>query len=111
MIRRPPRSTLFPYTTLFRSGLHQGPAGAFEQPADCLIPNSEIPFGRRRANEAVSWRRLADVGELRMPAAVRREFIDRQPTGKLHRISLRQSAEALFHLGTAGAANRHRTPP
>src|SRR5260221_10752372 len=24
MIRRPPRSTLFPYTTLFRSGPHQG---------------------------------------------------------------------------------------
>src|SRR3712207_6848209 len=24
MIRRPPRSTLFPYTTLFRSGLHDG---------------------------------------------------------------------------------------
>src|SRR3712207_7759800 len=23
MMRRPPRSTLFPYTTLFRSGLHQ----------------------------------------------------------------------------------------
>src|ERR1041385_1150853 len=23
MIRRPPRSTLFPYTTLFRSGVHQ----------------------------------------------------------------------------------------
>src|SRR5471030_815154 len=29
MIRRPPRSTLFPYTTLFRSNHHQtGPAGA-----------------------------------------------------------------------------------
>src|SRR2546422_5254648 len=31
MIRRPPRSTLFPYTTLFRSRLprvHRGPAGA-----------------------------------------------------------------------------------
>src|SRR3712207_9158085 len=27
MIRRPPRSTLFPYTTLFRSGLVQGTAG------------------------------------------------------------------------------------
>src|SRR2546425_12035729 len=25
MIRRPPRSTLFPYTTLFRSYLHAGP--------------------------------------------------------------------------------------
>src|SRR3712207_7882228 len=24
MIRRPPRSTLFPYTTLFRSGVHIG---------------------------------------------------------------------------------------
>src|SRR5260370_31288684 len=24
MIRRPPRSTLFPYTTLFRSDIHQG---------------------------------------------------------------------------------------
>src|SRR3970282_2447963 len=28
MIRRPPRSTLFPYTTLFRSG-HLAPAAAF----------------------------------------------------------------------------------
>src|SRR3712207_8708503 len=25
MIRRPPRSTLFPYTTLFRSGRHRAP--------------------------------------------------------------------------------------
>src|SRR5438034_6545036 len=25
MFRRPPRSTLFPYTTLFRSGLHSAP--------------------------------------------------------------------------------------
>src|SRR2546422_8376076 len=28
MIRRPPRSTLFPYTTLFRSILPEAPAGA-----------------------------------------------------------------------------------
>src|SRR5256885_2741063 len=27
MIRRPPRSTLFPYTTLFRSRVFHGPAG------------------------------------------------------------------------------------
>src|SRR3712207_9152456 len=27
MIRRPPRSTLFPYTTLFRSGEHDAPRG------------------------------------------------------------------------------------
>src|SRR5437763_13538088 len=29
MIRRPPRSTLFPYTTLFRSGLHSRSARDF----------------------------------------------------------------------------------
>src|SRR3712207_7527149 len=28
MIRRPPRSTLFPYTTLFRSSHHGRPSGA-----------------------------------------------------------------------------------
>src|SRR5256885_3435712 len=28
MIRRPPRSTLFPYTTLFRSGTHGPSSGA-----------------------------------------------------------------------------------
>src|SRR3712207_7607366 len=42
MIRRPPRSTLFPYTTLFRSGCAGGLAGrgagrsARAGPADCL---------------------------------------------------------------------------
>src|SRR3712207_6932733 len=38
MIRRPPRSTLFPYTTLFRSwlpnGNSAGPEGASEHPRD-----------------------------------------------------------------------------
>src|SRR3712207_9420723 len=29
MIRRPPRSTLFPYTTLFRSNADEGDPGAF----------------------------------------------------------------------------------
>src|SRR2546427_5250610 len=38
MIRRPPRSTLFPYTTLFRSDVHRakarpGPAGGHAHPA------------------------------------------------------------------------------
>src|SRR5256886_14054820 len=35
MIRRPPRSTLFPYTTLFRSAEHEAtdPLGIFDGPA------------------------------------------------------------------------------
>src|SRR2546422_9601904 len=38
MIRRPPRSTLFPYTTLFRSGvvLQAGPAGELCAPVRAL---------------------------------------------------------------------------
>src|SRR2546430_5264855 len=41
MIRRPPRSTLFPYTTLFRS--ERGGAGARHQ------PRHAPPLGPRRA--------------------------------------------------------------
>src|SRR5436309_4568903 len=37
MIRRPPRSTLFPYTTLFRSG-GQGPGGGHPADADRMAP-------------------------------------------------------------------------
>src|SRR3712207_7522272 len=39
MIRRPPRSTLFPYTTLFRSGGGRGPGGR---------PRAPVHGGRRR---------------------------------------------------------------
>src|SRR2546429_3764960 len=50
MIRRPPRSTLFPYTTLFRSA--QAGAGAqalmlFESWAGLLAPPEVRPFALR----------------------------------------------------------------
>src|SRR2546430_8044623 len=38
MIRRPPRSTLFPYTTLFRSHGGHVPAHVDERPADSARP-------------------------------------------------------------------------
>src|SRR3712207_7962941 len=39
MIRRPPRSTLFPYTTLFRSlDLYKSKATEFQIEGDTLIP-------------------------------------------------------------------------
>src|SRR3712207_8917933 len=39
MIRRPPRSTLFPYTTLFRSVL----AAASEEPSETTAPSTVPP--------------------------------------------------------------------
>src|SRR3712207_8439769 len=44
MIRRPPRSTLFPYTTLFRS--HDGPLGA----RHVLLAVRELPQHPRGQN-------------------------------------------------------------
>src|ERR1039457_7573761 len=41
MIRRPPRSTLFPYTTLFRSGRDSRAAKAFPGECHCAAPRSE----------------------------------------------------------------------
>src|SRR3712207_5887957 len=41
MIRRPPRSTLFPYTTLFRSATGPGARAALES-ADLIIANTHI---------------------------------------------------------------------
>src|SRR3712207_7228151 len=63
MIRRPPRSTLFPYTTLFRSsgGVPSGPAsrpasetGAHQQPGTLLAggnPGSAASGGDQRNGE------------------------------------------------------------
>src|SRR3712207_7872768 len=43
MIRRPPRSTLFPYTTLFRSITVDDPWLPFG-----VVPNGQAPAARRR---------------------------------------------------------------
>src|SRR2546426_1724890 len=47
MIRRPPRSTLFPYTTLFRSARRTGPVDVVTTPA--ARPLIETHPGVRRA--------------------------------------------------------------
>src|SRR5947207_7602322 len=41
MIRRPPRSTLFPYTTLFRSACRQRPARSWRNPDSWQLLRSE----------------------------------------------------------------------
>src|SRR2546429_5974867 len=62
MIRRPPRSTLFPYTTLFRSGEICSSCGRLlvrldelqERPAECLGMEKSDPVpSRARASDLV----------------------------------------------------------
>src|SRR3712207_7001875 len=48
MIRRPPRSTLFPYTTLFRSVRLQRPAAALGRDEARAAPVTWNPVGQAR---------------------------------------------------------------
>src|SRR3712207_8923352 len=48
MIRRPPRSTLFPYTTLFRSeAVEVGPRDDDRLPLLERPPHADVPVGQR----------------------------------------------------------------
>src|SRR5256885_11959597 len=65
MIRRPPRSTLFPYTTLFRSTDDQG--GGLLQPqvvglAPVDIETFAAAVAPHRAGASVKWLALAATG-------------------------------------------------
>src|SRR3712207_7307676 len=64
MIRRPPRSTRFPYTTLFRSG-ERGPAGVGSgvviAPDGLVLTNSHVMQGRREARLTLSDGRTVDA--------------------------------------------------
>src|SRR3989442_5118030 len=60
MIRRPPRSTLFPYTTLFRSQRVEcataAAAARHVDPTDGVGPRRTIPLGGRDVRGALAGR-------------------------------------------------------
>src|SRR3712207_9540609 len=62
MIRRPPRSTLFPYTTLFRSGCRRRPARRPRR----LLPLADVDVGQRRRRRLLL---LATRRQRRAPGA------------------------------------------
>src|SRR3712207_7668945 len=87
MIRRPPRSTLFPYTTLFRSarvrqdGLDLVAAVFGEEPGEPPVAPLDRPAGRHR-------RRLVDPGE-----GERRRVHDRDVAAGAHERSEEHTSE------------------
>src|SRR3712207_8216101 len=66
MIRRPPRSTLFPYTTLFRSRGHGAPAAARARSRRAHVPRAHGDGARDGGRVAALPRR---VGGRRGPRA------------------------------------------
>src|SRR2546430_13266207 len=69
MIRRPPRSTLFPYTTLFRSrtnpaGLDRGLQRAFAESAARLEETGIVPAGRASGHPRKIYRSEEHTSEL-----------------------------------------------
>src|SRR3712207_8763204 len=66
MIRRPPRSTLFPYTTLFRSGVDVGPEMLRNDPRAAEDAGSVDERGRGERDREVG---VVDNGDLAVEAA------------------------------------------
>src|SRR5256885_3538071 len=69
MIRRPPRSTLFPYTTLFRSNPSPRPFLRVRAQARCERHDSGV---ERRAHHVISVLRRANECEDRVGRVARR---------------------------------------
>src|SRR5256885_9991437 len=90
MIRRPPRSTLFPYTTLFRST--RGPAGR-DRPG-CPLPS------RRRAGARGARRRSEEhTSELQSPCnLVCRLLLEKKKIAAIKDIVGKHKRELMFIL-------------
>src|SRR3712207_8803069 len=73
MIRRPPRSTLFPYTTLFRSDVEQGIGRTFAAEADdpaveAEIAPGELIFAAHEVGAASEARGIGEPADLEVGA-------------------------------------------
>src|SRR5256885_6854135 len=67
MIRRPPRSTLFPYTTLFRSGRGTGPTGRGDEDPPAARGGGARDGGGRPGRHGDAARSEEHTSELQSP--------------------------------------------
>src|SRR5260370_32472430 len=72
MIRRPPRSTLFPYTTLFRSGLANATSYGLSASIWSRDVDTAVGFGRG-VRAGTLWVNTFMDGTPELPTAVRSE--------------------------------------
>src|SRR5256886_7530229 len=77
MIRRPPRSTLFPYTTLFRSLAAGGKSGRSQEFNDCHFRIGKVSAGMR---EPIARKRLSVLHSYRATAGIVGRSRDRKST-------------------------------
>src|SRR2546422_7616560 len=94
MIRRPPRSTLFPYTTLFRSDRNPGSAKVSEVLAE-LGRHAESALKRSRMEQVLRIIGAIVVAEQKVPEA---SAVRRQYAIALKRIYTKPVLDALTHL-------------
>src|SRR3712207_7822367 len=76
MIRRPPRSTLFPYTTLFRS--HVNEIALLKEGVDRI--GHSIPHAEHRAEEIRARPQVCDFAQELRRVAFLLQWIDRKST-------------------------------
>src|SRR5690242_21609573 len=80
MIRRPPRSTLFPYTTLFRSHLIAGGPGHLQRLGEV---GAGLVVGAVRPRDATRHEQQRDAWRLIGVAAVRDDLRSEEHTSEL----------------------------
>src|SRR3954449_10025098 len=70
MIRRPPRSTLFPYTTLFRSGSDGDPPHPRDAPSGVATIRSEEHTSELQSHSHLVCRLLLEKKKAQKPSAI-----------------------------------------
>src|SRR5688572_32352760 len=100
MIRRPPRSTLFPYTTLFRSETYCDPGDQDNRPGSLLARPLGHTSGSKRSVLVGCFRSEEHTSELQSQSnLVCRLLLEKKKDKAVlnHRDERYQSSKGLFH--------------
>src|SRR2546430_11708779 len=102
MIRRPPRSTLFPYTTLFRSGSSAWPtlssrSCTCHSPVDCCLRKQGLHLSGSRSEEHTSELQSQSNLVCRLLLEKKKRCRAAGPIGNSHQLLTARIHTALSH--------------